>query len=158
MSEDGVVHRYSTMCVWHGSTAAGYEHYDRAHRAGADPAAVGLALSSDPAFGGDPALLNPEQLLVMSAASCQLLSFLAVAARARVDVVDYVDESVGEMPEAERPMSVTRITLRPRITVRGATPDERLQRLVQIAHDECFIANSLRTEVIIEPTFTRVEG
>jgi organic hydroperoxide reductase OsmC/OhrA len=158
MSDDEVVHRYSTTCAWHGSTAEGYELYDRTHRAEADPAAVELALSSDPAFHGDPALLNPEQLLVLSAASCQLLSFLAVAARARVDIVDYVDESIGEMPEAERPMSVTRITLRPQITVRGPTPDDRLQRLVQIAHDECFIANSLRTEVIVEPTFNRADG
>ncbi len=108
-------------------------------------------MSADPAFRGTPDLLNPEQLLVMAAASCQLLSFLAVAARARVDVVDYQDDAEGEMPEDERPMRITRITLRPRITVRGDVNEERIQHLVEVGHRECFIANSLKTDVVVEP-------
>jgi organic hydroperoxide reductase OsmC/OhrA len=83
------VHRYRARCSWSGSTGAGYEGYDRAHVAAAPPAATELRLSGDRAFLGDAALLNPEQLLVMAASSCQLLSFLALAARARVDVVSY---------------------------------------------------------------------
>ncbi|MDQ6854594.1 MAG: OsmC family peroxiredoxin, partial [Actinomycetota bacterium] len=89
------VHRYTVSCAWQGSTGGGYDAYDRSHTATAPPARPTLPLSSDPAFRGDPALLNPEQLLVMAAASCQLLSFLAVAARARVDVVDYRDDAEG---------------------------------------------------------------
>lgn len=142
-------------CAWHGSTAAGYDAYDRRHRVDAPPAPHTLELSSDPAFRGDPALLNPEQLLVMAAASCQLLSFLAVAARARIDVVDYQDDAEGEMPEDDRPVRITRITLRPRITIRGDIDDARLRHLVDVAHRECFIANSLTTEVIIEPEVMR---
>ncbi len=154
MSNDAV-HRYTTICVWQGSTAAGYEQYDRTHHASAPPAEADLVLSADPAFRGDPARLNPEQLLILAAASCQLLSFLAAAARGRVDVVGYVDESLGEMAESERPMRITRITLRRRITVRGTVPDDRLHHLVEVAHRECFIANSLRTDVEVEPTFER---
>jgi organic hydroperoxide reductase OsmC/OhrA len=110
-------------------------------------------LSSDPAFGGDARRLNPEQLLVLAASSCQLLSFLAVAARARVDVVDYRDDAEGEMPDAKAPMRVTRIVLRPHITVRASVDESRLAHLVEVAHRECFIANSLETEIVVDPTF-----
>jgi organic hydroperoxide reductase OsmC/OhrA len=155
MSNEPRVHRYTASCAWHGSTAAGYDAYDRRHRATSPPAPDSLELSSDPAFRGDPALLNPEQLLVMAAASCQLLSFLAVAARARIDVVDYEDHAEGEMPEADRPIRITRITLRPRITARGAVDDERIHHLVEVAHRECFISSSLNTEVVVEPEVMR---
>jgi organic hydroperoxide reductase OsmC/OhrA len=149
------IHRYRVACRWRGSTGPGYEAYDRAHEVEAVPAEAALALSSDQAFRGDATLLNPEQLLVMAAASCQLLSFLAVAARARVDVVDYADDAEGEMPEDVEPMRVTRITLRPRIGVRSDVTDDRIRHLVDVAHRECFIANSLTTEVVIEPEVVR---
>lgn len=149
-------HRYRTAIRWDGTTAPGYEHYDRDHRGSATPAGDELALSSDPAFRGDPSRLNPEQLLVLAASSCQLLSFLAVAARARIDVVSYTDAAEGEMPEQPPPavMAIERIRLRPQIRLRGSVPLAKVERLVAIAHDECFIANSLRTEIIVEPTIT----
>jgi organic hydroperoxide reductase OsmC/OhrA len=155
MSAGSRVHRYTASCAWRGSTAAGYDAYDRRHRAASPPAPDALALSSDPAFRGDPALLNPEQLVVLAAASCQLLSFLAVAARARIDVVDYQDDAEGEMPEDDPPIRITRIRLRPRITIRGEVDDARIHHLVEVAHRECFIANSLNTEVVIEPEVVR---
>jgi organic hydroperoxide reductase OsmC/OhrA len=151
MSES--VHRYATTCAWSGSTAGGYEDYDRSHAGTAPPARTTVDLSSDPAFRGDARHWNPESLVVLAASSCQLLSFLAVAARARVDVVDYHDDAEGEMPEAVTPMRITRIVLRPRITVRGDIAGSRLAHLVEVAHRECFIANSLETDIVVEPTF-----
>jgi organic hydroperoxide reductase OsmC/OhrA len=147
-------HRYRTHLAWSGSTAEGIAAYDRSHTMNAPPAATALALSSDPAFRGDPAKLNPEQLLVLAASSCQMLSFLAVAARARIDVVAYEDDAEGFMPEDDKPMRIARIVLRPRIATRGEASEERLRRLVETAHRECFIANSLRTEIAIEPRFS----
>jgi len=152
---DDHVHRYRVTCQWHGSTGAGYKHYDRSHLGAGPPAASLLDLSGDPAFLGDPAKLNPEQLVVLAAASCQLLSFLAVAARARIDVVAYEDEGEGVMPEDDKPMRITRIVLRPRITVAGDVAEDRVRHLVDVAHRECFIANSLRTEVVVEPVIER---
>ena len=70
MSDTPHVHRYTASCEWQGSTGAGYESYGRAHDADVLPAETTLHLSSDPAFGGDPALVNPEQLLVLAASSC----------------------------------------------------------------------------------------
>jgi organic hydroperoxide reductase OsmC/OhrA len=150
----GHTHRYSVACRWGGSTAVGYEAYSRDHTGQSAPAEAALALSGDPAFGGNPTRLNPEQLLVLSAASCQLLSFLAVAARARIDVVAYEDEGEGEMPEDDPPVRITRIVLRPRIVIRGEGGEKsegKVRRLVDVAHRECFIANSLRTDVVVEP-------
>ncbi|MFC4947014.1 OsmC family protein [Pseudonocardia sp. GCM10023141] len=146
------VHRYTTTCSWSGSTAVGYAAYDRTHAAAADPADTALALSSDPAFGGDPARLNPEQLVVLAASSCQLLSFLAVAARARLDVRDYRDEATATMPEDDKPVRLTEIVLHPHIVLAAGPSEERVRHLVEVAHRECFIANSLATPVRVEPT------
>lgn len=143
-------HTFTTTLAWSGSTGVGYDDYSRDHELGM--ATHSMPASSDAAFLGDPDRPNPEQLLVAAASSCQMLSFLAVASRARVDVVDYRDEAVGEMPEGNRPMSVTRIVLRPRITVTGEPPRAKVERLVEVAHRECFIAQSLRSEIVIEPT------
>ena len=153
---DTATHRYTARVAWSGSTAEGYDLYTRAHEGDCPDAGVSLQLSSDPAFRGDPAKLNPEQLLVLSASSCQMLSFLAVAARARIDVVAYEDDAEGVMPEGERPMRITTIVLRPRITVTGDAPgDERLRELAHVAHRHCFIANSLTSEIVLEPEFRR---
>ncbi|MSO79882.1 MAG: OsmC family peroxiredoxin [Acidimicrobiia bacterium] len=150
-------HTYTVTCSWVGSTSDGYDTYDRTHTATAPPAQTVLHLSSDPAFRGDPTLLNPEQLLVLAASSCQLLSFLAVAARARIDVVSYTDDADGVMPEDPKPIRITRINLRPQITVRGNATDARLAHVCEVAHHECFIANSVTTEIVITPTFTFVD-
>jgi organic hydroperoxide reductase OsmC/OhrA len=146
-----VTHRYAAVCEWSGSTAVGYEAYDRTHSLSCPPAVTSLTLSSDPAFLGEPTLLNPEQLLLASAASCQLLSFLAVAARARIDVVGYHDDAEAEMPEDVRPMRITEIRLRPRITVAGGADETTVRKLVTLAHEHCFIANTLACEVSVDP-------
>ena len=145
------VHTYATRLAWRGSTAVGYDDYERGHTVTAGEPEVELPLSSDPAFLGDPAILNPEQLLVAAASSCQLLSFLASAARSRVDVIEYHDNAEGTMDEAERPMWVQRIVLRPRIVVGPGTDEDRVRRIVELGHKHCFIANSLRSEMTIEP-------
>jgi organic hydroperoxide reductase OsmC/OhrA len=145
-------HHYNVRCHWSGSTGAGYDAFSRTHDAEAHPAEVSLRLSADAAFGGDATLLNPEQLLVLAAASCQLLSFLAVAARARIDVRRYVDEGKGTMAEDDLPTRLTSIVLTPTIWVAPGPSGERVAHLVEVAHRECYVANSLRTDIRVEPT------
>lgn len=152
------VHHYRTRLAWQGSTAVGYDAYSREHTSETDPPTATMRITSDPAFGGDPALLNPEQLLVAAASSCQLLSFLAAAARARIDVVAYSDAAEGEMPDDVHPMSVTRIVLRPVITVAPGPTEDRVRHLVEVGHKHCYIANSLRSEVHVEPVIRFVEA
>ena len=145
-------HVYRTSLSWDGSTADGYAAYDRGHTVEAAPARTVLSLSSDPAFRGDAELLNPEQLLVAAASSCQLLSFLAIAARSGVDVRSYRDETEAVMPEDDEPMRITRIVLRPAVVVAAGIPEERVLRIVEKAHEECYVANSLSAQVVLEPT------
>ena len=143
-------HEYLATLEWTGSTGSGYRSYSREHRVsmatGAD-----VTLSADAAFRGDATLPNPEQLLVAAASSCQLLSFLGAAARAGVDVVAYRDMARGTMPVDSVPVAVTDIELRPQIQVRDADA-ERVEALVGEAHDHCYIANSLRSDVRVLPT------
>ena len=104
---------------------------------------------------GDPAILNPEQLLLMAASSCQMLWFLHLAAKARIDVVAYDDDASALMPEDEEPARVTDITLRPSITVDGDASEERVRKLVGTAHEHCFIANTLNCSMTVEPSVQR---
>ncbi|MCW2602165.1 MAG: OsmC family protein [Pseudonocardiales bacterium] len=147
-------HRFETHVVWDGSTAGGYRAYSRNHRAVAPPSAQELSLSSARAFHGDASQINPEQLLVMAASSCQLLSFLALATRVGLDVRGYSDDALGTMPHSAGPMSVAQIVLRPHIVLAPGTDPSVVAALVEQAHAECFIANSLRTSITVEPTVT----
>ena len=144
-------HLYKAHTHWTGDTGLGWEHYDRAHSASAPPAAPELTVTTGESKG-DPSQLNPEQLLLMAASSCQLLWFLHVASKARVEVVEYEDKAEAEMPEDDLPMRLTRIVLRPRIVVREGTTEVRVKHLCELAHRECYIANTLATEVEVAPT------
>jgi organic hydroperoxide reductase OsmC/OhrA len=152
------IHRYQAACAWEGSTGLGYERYARSHQVSIGPQR--LTVSSDVAFRGDPAQLNPEQLLLTAAVSCQLLSFLAVAARARLDVLRYRDEAVAEMPERPRGTRIERIWLRPEILLASSPPggERRVRALVEQAHRECYIANTLGCEVSVEPRIAFAAG
>jgi organic hydroperoxide reductase OsmC/OhrA len=143
-------HEYGAVVTWRGTTASGYDSYDRTHIGACPPASASLTLSSDAAFLGDAAILNPEQLVVLAAASCQLLSFLAVAARARIDVWEYDDDAEASMPEHPRPMQIREIRLRPRIRVAPGTDAARVMHLCDVAHGECFIANTLSCPVTVD--------
>ena len=148
---DRIDHIYNVTCSWRGSTGAGYEQYSRSHTLTAPPAEASVPLSSDPTFRGDPALLNPEQLLVMAVSSCQMLTFLAVAAKRRINVVEYEDRAEALMPDNDKPVRITRILLKPRIVINGPVDPGTVESLVKLAHGHCFIANSIKSDIRIEP-------
>jgi organic hydroperoxide reductase OsmC/OhrA len=143
-------HHYETRLRWTGSTGLGWEHYDREHSAEAPPAEQEVRLTTGESKG-DPAVLNPEQLVLMAASSCQMLWFLHLAAKARIDVVEYEDGASALMPEDAEPVRLTEIALRPRIVVAGGGTEERVRKLVAQAHKHCNVANSLNSEMTIEP-------
>ncbi len=101
-------------------------------------------------FLGDATLLTPEQLVVLAASSCQPLSFPAAAARARLDVRDYRDDAMATMSEDDVPVQLAEIVLRPHIVLVEGPSEERVRHLVNVAHRECRIANSLETAVRVE--------
>ncbi len=146
-----VTHTYRTQVAWAGSTGAGYRAYDRDHAAVAPPSAE-IPMSADAVFRGDPNRVNPEQLLVMAVSSCQLLSFLALAAREGVDVVEYIDDAEGAMRSGTDRMRIDRVDLVPVIRVAPGTDHDRVRALVDLAHEGCYIASSLRTTTTVAAT------
>ncbi|KAA6223540.1 OsmC family peroxiredoxin [Streptomyces albofaciens JCM 4342] len=145
-------HTYATHLHWNGSTAAGIRSYSRAHIATAPPAAAEVALSADPAFRGDAERLNPEQLVLMAASSCQMLSFLAVAARAGIDVLSYDDEAAGHLDLTADPARLGTISLAVTVQVAAGTDEATVRELAEQAHRECYIANSLSVPVEVTTT------
>jgi organic hydroperoxide reductase OsmC/OhrA len=110
-----------------------------------------VEVSAAPQYSGDPTRLNPEELFVAALASCQLLTYLALARGAGVTVRRYEDHAVGTLAIADRKMRMTEVRLRPRITIAAGSDQARARGLVDKAHDGCFIANSVACAVRIEP-------
>ena len=140
---DFVAGRYSRAHIW---------QFDGGARvaASASPDIVPPPLS-------DPAGVDPEEALVASVASCHMLWFLALAQQAGLEVEHYADSAEGEMGRiGPGRMAVTRIRLRPEIAFSGREPDAgQLAHLHHEAHERCFIANSLKTEIVVEPAEPR---
>ncbi len=129
--------------------------YSRAHEWAFDGGAVVPAGPSPhivPEPWGNPAGVDPEEAFIASLSSCHMLFFVDLARRAGFTLDDYADEAEGVMEKnAAGKMAMTRVTLHPRITWSGSTPDESsIAELHDRAHEACFIANSVTTEVTID--------
>lgn len=110
-----------------------------------------IAGSSDPAFRGDPARVNPEEMLVCSLSTCHMLWFLHLACEDGVLVESYEDRPDGEMTEAaDGGGQFTRVTLRPKVTISKGDA-ARMDALHHRAHEMCFIARSVNFPVLCEP-------
>jgi len=149
-------HRYTARVSWSRDDAVFTDNrYSRAHLwefdggitvpASSSPNSVRLPFSRADA-------VDPEEALVAAASSCHMLSFLFVAAKRGVRVDRYEDDAVGVMTPDERgKLWVSRITLRPRIDFGDTPPSaELLAELHHEAHEECYIARSLKTEIVVE--------
>ncbi len=151
------MHKYIATITWQRNGEVFTDNrYSRAHEwqfdggitvpASSSPQVVPLPMSSASA-------IDPEEALIAAASSCHMLSFLYVAAREGYVVDSYADESYGLLERIERrKMAVTRIVLRPRIRFSGEKlpTEEELAHLHHLAHEECYIANSLKTEIVVE--------
>lgn len=151
-------HTYTATVVWqrHDSEAFTDNRYHREHVLRFD-GGVEVAGSSSPSVVPLPysteAAIDPEEMFVASLASCHMLWFLSLAAKAGVVVEHYTDNASGVMSKnAERRLWVSQVTLRPHVTLAAGTSTALLNDLHHRAHEECFIANSVRTEVLIEAT------
>ena len=135
---DFIANRYSRAHFWHFDGGAEVT-------ASSSPHVVPLPFS-------DPAGVDPEEALVASAASCHMLWFLHIAREAGLVVERYRDAASGTMGKDERgQVAMLRIVLRPEIGFAGIAPDEQvLAALHHEAHARCFIANSLRSEIVVE--------
>jgi organic hydroperoxide reductase OsmC/OhrA len=122
---------------------------------------VEIAASSSPHVVpvplSDPAAVDPEEAFVAALASCHMLWFLSIAARRGFRVDRYADAASGLMAADERGRpAITRVTLRPEVAFSGAVlpSDQQVAAMHEEAHEACFIANSVRTQVVCEPVLT----
>ena len=128
-----------------------YQKYPRDHTWSFDGGHT-MKATAAPAYLGNPAHVDPEEAFVASVASCHMLTFLAIACKQKFVLDAYEDEAVGFMEKnAEGRMAITRIELRPRIGWSGERkPSEKeLQQMHHVAHEGCFIANSIKTSVTV---------
>ena len=105
----------------------------------------------------EPANVDPEEAFVAAIASCHMMTFLYLAAKAGFVVAEYEDEAVGRMTKNERGVAwVSSTMLSPRITYTGAapTPDEE-DALHERSHEACFISQSVKTDIQVVPTCDR---
>jgi organic hydroperoxide reductase OsmC/OhrA len=152
--------QYTVEVVWHrGDRSFVDNRYSREHRWIFD-GGVTVAASSSPHVVpipySEPEAVDPEEAFVASLSSCHMLWFLSLAAKARFQVDLYVDQPVGVMAKnAEGKDAMTKVTLRPRVGFSGERRPTRedIDALHHRAHDECFIANSVKTDVVCEPVY-----
>ncbi|GAA1588540.1 OsmC family protein [Kribbella sancticallisti] len=129
-----------------------YQTYNRDHEWRFD-GGVTVPGSANPVYlGTEAGTVDPEEAFVASLSSCHMLTFLAIAAKKRLVVDSYVDHAVGVMAKNEAGrIAITQVRLHPVITFGGEAPDEAaLERMHHLAHEQCFIANSVTTEVLVE--------
>jgi organic hydroperoxide reductase OsmC/OhrA len=143
-------HTYSVAVKWTGNSGTGtsdYRDYERRHVILADGKPE-IAASSDPAFRGDRARWNPEELLVTSLSSCHQLCYLHLCADEGVVVLDYVDDAQGVMEETpDGAGHFTRVLLRPRVRIAPGGDRAKAEDLHHRAHALCFIARSVNFRV-----------
>ena len=129
-----------------------YDSYNRAHEWRFH--GITVPASAAPDFRGDATMVNPEEAFVASLSSCHMLTFLALAAKKRFSLDSYSDEAVGFLEKNENGrLAVTRVVLHPQIrwSQGVSVPQTDLDSLHHQAHEGCFIANSVNTNVTVEP-------
>jgi len=149
-------HYFECRLVWTGATkgpTATYEGYSREYRIDI-PGKPSLRGSSAPVFKGDPALHNPEDLLVAALSGCHMLSYLALCSRAGIQVTGYEDEVEGAMARVDGVTRFTEVVLHPKVSILAGSDPEKALLLHERAHAECLIARSVNFPVRNIPTIS----
>ena len=141
---------FPASLTWNGSTLD--PGYGRAGELTKPDGLAAIPVSSLAAFGGDDRRWNPEDLLAGALATCHMLTFLALAARAGVAVTGYRDRAEASLETVEKLSRVGVIALRPAIAVAPGTDPAKVVELFHKAHKYCIIANTITAKVILEPS------
>ena len=149
-------HLFECRLIWTGASKGSttdYEKYSREYRVDI-PGKPCIRGTAAPVYRGDPALPNPEDLLVASLSACHFLSYAALCARGGVQVLVYEDDASGTMERVDGVERFTEVTLRPKVTIGPGSDPEKARSLHERAHAICFIANSVNFPVRNEPRIT----
>lgn len=141
--------------VWRRTSADfTYDSYNRAHEVRYKNGGIVVPSSGAPAFKGDADRVDPEEAFVASLSACHMLTFLAICARKRLTVESYEDHAEGFLEKgASGKLWMTRVILKPRVTFAAGTAVDAatLADIHHKSHEECFIANSVKTDVAVAP-------
>ncbi len=111
-----------------------------------------LAIGSPPKFGGPGGIWTPEHFFIGAAVACWLTTFLAIAELSKLEPVAVSAAGEGFLEKGDdRRFAITKIILRPRVTVKSEEEREKALRLIQKAEDACLVARSMRAAVVLEP-------
>lgn len=147
------MHEYKVKLNWLAdSEDFSYKNYTRTHEL-TFGGGISIKGSAAPEYLGKPEYSNPEEAFIASLASCHMLTFLAIASYKKYAIKSYEDHAVGFVGKNNNnKMAVLKVLLRPAIEFTGHNrpTQEELDRMHEKAHGECFISNSVSSEVIIE--------
>jgi len=136
-----------------GETPFTYEAYPRNHTISFKNGQETMSVSASPAYKGDGSKADPEDLLVAALSSCHMLSFLAIAAKKKLTVHSYRDDAIGFLESDSSTgggkLWIARVILRPHVVI--DTDADTMAHIHHLAHEACFIANSVKTRVSVEP-------
>jgi organic hydroperoxide reductase OsmC/OhrA len=111
-----------------------------------------IAIGAPTEFGGSDDVWSPEHLCVAAVNSCVMLTFIAIAGNSKVSFRAYSAAATGTLEKVEgRGLAITRISVKPRITVGSEVERAKVERLVKMAEKNCYISNSLQAQVTVEP-------
>lgn len=150
----GGEHRYALELLWFGKHTRTYDSYTREHRISIHGKPE-LIATADPLFLGDASLHNPEDLLLASLSSCHMLTYLALCARARINVLSYSDNPAGTLVlTKDGGGHFSEVVLRPEVVVEEERMLLKARHFHGEVHKYCFIARSVNFVVRCEPTLS----
>ncbi|NNL43464.1 MAG: OsmC family peroxiredoxin [Desulfobacterales bacterium] len=149
---------YRATIIWHRQSDEDFiqSKYSRGHEWAFD-GGTRIPASSSPSVVPVPysveANVDPEEAFVAALSSCHMLLYLSIAAKRRFVIDTYTDNAIGTMEQDENGRhSITKVVLRPEVTYSGDKQPsvEQVKKMHDLSHEQCFIANSVKTEVITE--------
>lgn len=147
-------HEFRCRLVWTGAAKGAtldHDTFSRDCRIDGEGKSHSILGTSAPAFHGDDARWNPEEMLVAALSACHFLTYAALCARARIPLVAYEDDAWGTMRKVDGRIRFTEVVLRPRVTI-ASGDTARALALHEKANEHCVIANSVNFPVRHEPT------
>jgi organic hydroperoxide reductase OsmC/OhrA len=148
-----MAHSYPLTLSWTGNTLDG--SYNRKATL-SNEGKVSIPVSSAPEYAGDPTRWNPEDLLGSALATCHMLTFLALCAKAKVEIRGYEDHAEAVLDTVDKVTRITKVILHPVIRVSRGTSMAKVVDLFEKAHKYCFVANSVTCEAVMEPRIVEV--
>jgi len=115
------------------------------------PGKLNIGIATPPEFKGEEGYWSPEELLLSAVDSCIMTTFLAYAERKKVDFGTYESETEGVLERMDNQFMFSKITVKPKISVKSEAGIDNIKQLMVLAEKNCFISNSIKSEIEVMP-------